>query len=36
MDYLNPLNGLSKFLLPLFMADKLAYLALQDVQIKTP
>ncbi len=36
LDYWNPLDGINKFPLPVFMADKLAYLALQDVQIKTP
>jgi len=36
LNYWNPLNGLNKFPLPLFMADKLAYLALQGVQVKTP
>ncbi len=36
LDYWNPLNGINKFPLPVFMADKLAYLALQGVQIKTP
>ena len=36
LDYWNPINGINKFPLPVFMADKLAYLALQGVQIKTP
>ncbi len=36
LDFWNPLNGMNKFPLPIFMADKLAYLALQGVQIKTP
>ncbi len=36
LDYWNPLDGINKFPLPVFMADKLAYLALQGVQIKTP
>lgn len=36
LDYWNPLYGLNKYPLPLFMADKLAYLALQGVPIKTP
>lgn len=36
LDYWNPLDGINKFSLPIFMADKLAYLALQGVQIKTP
>ena len=36
LDYWNPLDGINKFPLPVFMADKLAYLALQGVHIKTP
>lgn len=36
LDFWNPLNGINKFPLPLFMADKLAYLALQGIQVKTP
>jgi len=36
LNYWNPLDGMNKLPLPLFMADKLAYLALRGVQIKTP
>jgi len=36
LNYWNPLDGMNKFPLPLFMADKLAYLALRGVEIKTP
>jgi len=36
LDYWNPLDGMNKYPLPIFMADKLAYLALQNIQIKTP
>jgi len=36
LDYWNPLDGINKLPIPVFMADKLAYLALQGVQIKTP
>ncbi len=36
LDYWNPLDGMNKLPLPIYMADKLAYLALQGVQIKTP
>jgi len=35
LDYWNPLDGMNKYPLPIFMADKLAYLALQNIQIKT-
>jgi len=36
LNYWNPLDGMNKYPLPLFMADKLAYLALRGVEIKTP
>lgn len=36
LNFWNPLNGMNKLPLPILMADKLAYLALQGVQIRTP
>lgn len=36
LDFWNPLDGINKYPLPVFMADKLAYLSLIGVEIRTP
>lgn len=36
LNFWNPLDGISKYPLPVFMADKLAHLSLRGVDIKVP
>ncbi len=36
LNFWNPLDGLSKYPLPILMADKIAYLSALGISIRTP